>query len=128
MDESDTVELMHGDHLSPDASNSSCGRYGQSEAPWESGRSSLFRPPLVSVEPVVVLTMFSVALHEPLSTQYLWARISEDLRYNRTKTSGCESSHQDALQKVQHVMVFGSSIEAHITLMSQVGLSNRCIA
>lgn len=82
----------------PEASNAGWGRSDQPEAP--SWRSSLCRLPLVSVEPVVVLTMFSVALHDPLSTQYLWARISEDLSYNRTKKSGCGSSPADPLQKV----------------------------
>lgn len=101
MNESDTVGIVRRDELSPEASNVAWGRSHQPEAP--SWRSSLCRLPLVSVEPVVVLTMFSVALHDPLSTQYLWARISEDLSYNRTKKSGCGSSgssHQDPLQKV----------------------------
>lgn len=123
MDESDTVGIVHRDHLAPEASSTGGGRCGQLEAPcWRSG---LFRLPLVSVEPVVVLTMFSVALHDPLATQYLWARISEDLRYNHTKTSGCGSS-QDPLQKVQHVTVCGSLTEAQITFRSssQVAVSN----
>ncbi|XP_075905798.1 proton-coupled folate transporter-like isoform X2 [Nelusetta ayraudi] len=100
MSESDTVGIVRRDELSPEASNAAWARSHQPEAaswPW-----SLCRLPLVSVEPVVVLTMFSVALHDPLSTQYLWARISEDLSYNHTKESGCGSggsSHQDPLQK-----------------------------
>lgn len=125
MDESDTVGIVRRDRLSPEASDSVWGRCCQREAP--SWRPSLFRLPPVSVEPVVVLTMFSVALHDPLSTQYLWARISEDLSYNHTRTSGCgssESSHQDPLQKVQHVIVFGLTTEAHITFRSQVVVSS----
>lgn len=108
MDGSDGLGIVQRDHLSLEASDSGLGRCDQREA--LSGRSNLFQLPLVSVEPVVVLTMFSVALHGPLSTQYLWARISEELRYNHTKTSGCggnASSHQDALLKVQHVTVRG---------------------
>lgn len=101
MYESDTVGIVRRDELSPEASIAARGRCHRPEAP--SWRSSLCRLPLVSVEPVVVLTMFSVALHDPLTTQYLWARISEDLSYNHTNKSGCGSSgssHQDPLQKV----------------------------
>lgn len=107
MDASDTVGIVRRDQLSPEAPGGGWARGGPREA--ASWRTCPIRLPLVSVEPVVVLTMFSVALHDPLSTQYLWARISEDLSYNHSRRSGCgssESSHQDHLQKVQHVSVF----------------------
>ncbi|KAJ8266737.1 hypothetical protein GJAV_G00134130 [Gymnothorax javanicus] len=48
--------------------------------------------PPVSVEPVLFLTMFSLALQMPLYTQYLWDRISEDVGYNRTKSDLCRNS------------------------------------
>lgn len=56
----------------------------------------------VSVEPVLFLSMFSVALQAPLCTQYLWDRISEDLGYNGSKSSDCgnSSAPPDPLQKV----------------------------
>lgn len=118
MNEPDKVGIVRSDELSPEASSAGWGRCGQPEA--ASWRSSPCRLPLESVEPVVVLTMFSVALHDPLSTQYLWARISEDLSYNHTKTSGCSSngsSHQDPLQKVQVIIVFGGLTKKHITFI-----------
>lgn len=57
----------------------------------------------VSVEPVLFLSMFSLALQMPLYTQYLWDRISEDLGYNGTKTGGCHNSTRptDPLEKVR---------------------------
>ncbi|XP_036380603.1 proton-coupled folate transporter [Megalops cyprinoides] len=64
------------------------------------------RPPFpcplpVSVEPVLFLAMFSLALQMPLYTQYLWDRISTDLGYNGTKSGGCGNSSgpPDALEK-----------------------------
>lgn len=116
MDESEALAIVRRDRLSPEAPCCGWARCGQREAP--SWCPSLVRLPLVSVEPVVVLTMFSVALHGPLFTQYLWARISEDLSYNHTRTSGCDSGgqpQQDHLQKVQHVIAPGAFTEAHIT-------------
>uniref|UniRef100_A0A8C1UUL3 Uncharacterized protein n=1 Tax=Cyprinus carpio TaxID=7962 RepID=A0A8C1UUL3_CYPCA len=46
----------------------------------------------VTVEPVMFLSMFSIVLQWPLSTQYLWDRISEDVGYNGTKGGGCNAS------------------------------------
>uniref|UniRef100_A0A3B5B7E4 Proton-coupled folate transporter n=1 Tax=Stegastes partitus TaxID=144197 RepID=A0A3B5B7E4_9TELE len=55
----------------------------------------------VTVEPVMFLTMFSLTLQTPLSTQYLWDRISEDLGYNGSKSTECGNSSVplDPLQK-----------------------------
>ncbi|XP_051520989.1 proton-coupled folate transporter isoform X1 [Myxocyprinus asiaticus] len=54
----------------------------------------------VTVEPVMFLSTFSIALQMPLYTQYLWDRISEDVGYNRTKGAGCNASTAyDPLQK-----------------------------
>uniref|UniRef100_A0A3B4GEM2 Proton-coupled folate transporter n=1 Tax=Pundamilia nyererei TaxID=303518 RepID=A0A3B4GEM2_9CICH len=68
--------------------------------------TDVVRPPVtcslpVSVEPVLFLSMFSLALQAPLSTQYLWDRISEDLGYNGSKRSECgnSSAPPDPLQK-----------------------------
>uniref|UniRef100_A0A3Q2QZL2 Uncharacterized protein n=1 Tax=Fundulus heteroclitus TaxID=8078 RepID=A0A3Q2QZL2_FUNHE len=59
-------------------------------------------PVPVSVEPVLFLSMFSLALQAPLSTQYLWDRISEDLGYNGSRRSECGNSsvEPDPLQEV----------------------------
>lgn len=45
----------------------------------------------VTVEPVMFLVMFSLALNVPLSTQYVWDRISEDLGFKGSKSSGCSN-------------------------------------
>lgn len=59
---------------------------------------SCLRP--VTVEPVLFLSMFSIALQGPLFTQYLWDRLSEDVGYNGSKSSGCNgSAHEDPLLK-----------------------------
>lgn len=45
----------------------------------------------VTVEPVMFLVMFSLALNVPLSTQYVWDRFSEDLGFNGSRSSGCSN-------------------------------------
>ncbi|KAG7282520.1 hypothetical protein CRUP_020235 [Coryphaenoides rupestris] len=80
------------------------------------------RPPFacpfgLSVEPVLFLAMFSIALQAPLSTQYLWDRISEDLGYNGTKAGGCgnTSADPDPLQK------YVETLTAHWNLYINLG-------
>ncbi|KAJ8377582.1 hypothetical protein AAFF_G00256000 [Aldrovandia affinis] len=74
------------------------------DSPCSLSRRPPFSCPLpVSVEPVLFLSMFALALQMPLNTQYLWDRISEDLGYNGTKAGGgCRNSSQppDPLEKV----------------------------
>uniref|UniRef100_A0A3Q3X103 Proton-coupled folate transporter n=1 Tax=Mola mola TaxID=94237 RepID=A0A3Q3X103_MOLML len=75
----------------------SCFRTGSCSArpPFKLPRSQ------VTVEPVMFLATFSVAMQAPLSTQYLWDRISEELGYNSSRTSECSNLtlNQDPLQK-----------------------------
>ncbi|XP_043910813.1 proton-coupled folate transporter [Protopterus annectens] len=56
-------------------------------------------PMSVSVEPVLFLSMFAISLQGPLTTQYLWERLSEDVGYNGTREQGCMNGSQDALQQ-----------------------------
>lgn len=56
----------------------------------------------VTVEPVMFLVMFSLALNVPLSTQYMWDRISEDLGFNGSRSSGCRN-HSQSLDPVAKV-------------------------
>ncbi|XP_053363570.1 proton-coupled folate transporter isoform X2 [Clarias gariepinus] len=59
-------------------------------------------PLSVTVEPVLFLSTFSVALQYPLYTQYLWERNSEEVGYNGTRGGGgCgnSSAEHDPLQK-----------------------------
>ncbi|TNN49419.1 Proton-coupled folate transporter [Liparis tanakae] len=62
----------------------------------------------VSVEPVLFLSMFSVALQAPLSTQYLWDRISEDLGYNGSGRAACGNGSvpPDPLQTVTRLPLY----------------------
>ncbi|XP_023700914.1 proton-coupled folate transporter [Paramormyrops kingsleyae] len=55
----------------------------------------------VTVEPVLFLSMFSLALQMPLYTQYLWERFSAAVGYDGTATRGCGNSSgpPDALEK-----------------------------
>lgn len=59
-----------------------------------------FKP--VTVEPVMFLVMFSLALSVPLSTQYVWGRYSEELGFNGSRSSGCGNSSKilDPVAKV----------------------------
>ncbi|KAK5868574.1 hypothetical protein PBY51_009574 [Eleginops maclovinus] len=95
MDEPDTAAILPGDVLNStdEEPDDSGGPKQEAEVP----STAYVRPPfsvtcLVSVEPVLFLSMFSLALQAPLSTQYLWDRISEDLGYNGSKRSGCSNS------------------------------------
>ncbi|XP_066515065.1 proton-coupled folate transporter [Hoplias malabaricus] len=86
---SDTAEILPSDpEERSEVSSSSC-------------RAPPYSCPLsVTVEPVLFLSTFSLALQMPLYTQYLWDRISEDLGYNGTRGGGCNSSSvHDPLHK-----------------------------
>ncbi|XP_030600582.1 proton-coupled folate transporter [Archocentrus centrarchus] len=105
MDERDTAAILSGDVLgdtSADDQQQPDLHKEEADAPPDGS----LRPPgacqlPVSVEPVLFLSMFSLALQAPLSTQYLWDRISEDLGYNGSKRSECSNSSAppDPLQK-----------------------------
>ncbi|XP_034721290.1 proton-coupled folate transporter [Etheostoma cragini] len=97
MDELDTAAILPGDVFNAtstdDETTDSCV-HKEEEADVPTTRCR--RPPFtcsspVSVEPVLFLSMFSLALQSPLSTQYLWDRISEDLGYNGSKSSECNN-------------------------------------
>lgn len=106
MDEPDTAAILPGDVLGAASTDDQLSdTLGHKEEAGEP-TSGFFRPPFtcclpVSVEPVMFLSMFSLALQAPLSTQYLWDRISEDLGYNGSKRSECgnSSTPPDPLQK-----------------------------
>lgn len=106
MDEPDTAAILPGDVLeatSADDETSCSHKEEEADVPTtRSGRPPFTCPLPVSVEPVLFLSMFSLALQAPLSTQYLWDRISEDLGYNGSKRSECSntSAPPDPLQKV----------------------------
>lgn len=105
MNESDTVKILRRDALA--AADEGVTERGRTEGAEEPSTSYL-RPPYTvkcstpTVEPVIFLAMFSVAMNGPLSTQYLWDRISQDVGYNGSRMSVCTngSSPPDPLQKV----------------------------
>lgn len=105
MDDSDTKAILPEDSLSSpndEISNNFCQSRAIEQANLSSRRPPFACPLSISVEPVLFLSMFSLALQMPLSTQYLWDRISEDLGYNGSKTGGCgnASGTPDPLEKV----------------------------
>ncbi|KAM4627189.1 proton-coupled folate transporter [Polymixia lowei] len=106
MDEPDTAAILPGDALASTdediTTNSSFDHKEEVDVKTTRSRRPPFACPFsVSVEPVLFLSMFSLALQAPLTTQYLWDRISEDLGYNGTKSRGCGngSATPDPLQK-----------------------------
>lgn len=112
MDESDTAAILPGEVLNAtsadDQMSDSVDHKDEAGVP----STSFVRPPCtcplpVSVEPVLFLSMFSLALQAPLSTQYLWDRISEDLGYNGSKRSECTNGSlpPHPLQKVERLFV-----------------------
>ncbi|XP_074498033.1 proton-coupled folate transporter isoform X1 [Sebastes fasciatus] len=87
MEELDTAAILPADVLNDDHKEE------EDEPTTGSGRPPFSCSLLpVTVEPVLFLSMFSLALQAPLSTQYLWDRISEDLGYNGSKRAGCSNS------------------------------------
>ncbi|XP_029699962.1 proton-coupled folate transporter [Takifugu rubripes] len=104
MNESDTVKILRRDALA--AADEGVTERGRTEGA-EEPSTSFLRPPYtvkcsaLTVEPVIFLAMFSVAMNGPLSTQYLWDRISQDVGYNGSRTSECTngSAPPDPLQK-----------------------------
>uniref|UniRef100_A0A1A7XPP6 Proton-coupled folate transporter n=2 Tax=Iconisemion striatum TaxID=60296 RepID=A0A1A7XPP6_9TELE len=98
MEEPDTAAILPEDHSA--AAGDGCETDGGVPTTGSARRRCSCSLP-VSVEPVLFLSMFSVALQAPLSTQYLWDRISEDLGYNGSKRSECSNSSvpPDPLQK-----------------------------
>eukprot|EP00066_Takifugu_rubripes_P004874 XP_003968530.1 PREDICTED: proton-coupled folate transporter-like [Takifugu rubripes] len=102
MNESDTTSFLQLESRTPKET------YGAAELPAAPATSSASPGHTcvrwVTVEPALVLTMVSVGLHGPLSTQYLWERISQDLSYNGSETSGCSNDSSDPLQKVVETM------------------------
>jgi len=108
MDERDTAAILPTDTLSPSDDEATTHESFPPNQEVDVKANGPRRPPFacpfgLSVEPVLFLAMFSIALQAPLSTQYLWDRISEDLGYNGTKAGGCgnTSADPDPLQKVQ---------------------------
>lgn len=109
MYEPDNVAILPGDALvstdDDELANPSSGsdRHGEDD---DAPTTRSVRPRCkcslpVSVEPVMFLSMFSLTLQAPLTTQYLWDRISEDLGYNGTLSSGCTNASKtlDPLQE-----------------------------
>ncbi|XP_049582667.1 proton-coupled folate transporter isoform X1 [Syngnathus scovelli] len=106
MYEPDTAAILPDDEeLKADGSNFSSGHDEdtlQLPPPTSRPAGPPFACPLpVSVEPVMFLSVFAVVLQAPLTTQYLWDRISEDVGYNASKMSECgnRSAGPNALQK-----------------------------
>lgn len=129
MNEPDTATILHSDALSTvnnGVSSNGCGHPGEPKK-----QTTYFtRPPvnvrcsLITVEPVAFFAMFSLAMQGPLSTQYLWDRISEDVGYNGSKTSGCSngSSATDPLQKVAYIVVITVILNKCVYLSAWVPL------
>lgn len=100
MNDSDTAEIVPRDvtdERTPDGGPTEEPEAPRPRFPPVNGKCSA-----VTVEPVIFLAMFSVAMNGPLSTQYLWDRVSEDVGYNGSKTSECSNGSipPDPLQKV----------------------------
>lgn len=100
MGDSDTSAILEEDLESSDSSKvCCCFKVPQNKRP-----PPCSCPFSVTVEPIIFLSTFSLALQMPLYTQYLWDRISEDVGYNGTKGGGCNASTVfDPLQKVRDI-------------------------
>lgn len=106
MNELDTTRILSRDSLAgteddPPAADDCARPEGEpttGRTGWRVGRCA------VTVEPVMFLSMFSLTLQGPLSTQYLFDRMSQEVGFNRSRTSECSGNGSlppDPLQKVQ---------------------------
>ncbi|XP_059389789.1 proton-coupled folate transporter-like [Carassius carassius] len=111
MDNSDTSAILAEDLESSDSRRvCCCFKVPESKRP-----PPCSCPFSVTVEPVMFLSKFSIALQWPLSTQYLWDRFSEDVGYNGTKGGGCNATvHDPLLKKVE-------TLTAHWNLYINLG-------
>ncbi|TRY95364.1 hypothetical protein DNTS_035703 [Danionella cerebrum] len=112
MEDSDTSAILAEDESeSGDSNNVCCFKVPQNQSP-----PPCSCPWSMTVEPVIFLSTFSIALQAPLCTQYLWDRLSEDVGYNGTKQGGCNASTaHDPLQKEVETLT------AHWTLYINLG-------
>uniref|UniRef100_A0A8C5PFH4 Proton-coupled folate transporter n=1 Tax=Leptobrachium leishanense TaxID=445787 RepID=A0A8C5PFH4_9ANUR len=74
-------------------------------------------PAAVTVEPVLFMAMFALALQGPLATQYIWGRISADLGYNGTKKEDC-SAHNGTTDPLQQEV---ETLTSHWSLYINLG-------
>ncbi|KAG8450797.1 hypothetical protein GDO86_003205 [Hymenochirus boettgeri] len=90
------------------------------ESTEDSDRPKLRRciPAVVTVEPVLFLSMFAMALQGPLTTQYLWERLSSDLGYNGTRIQGCTNNQSSAGDPLQQEV---QSLTSHWSLYINLG-------
>ncbi|XP_075905796.1 proton-coupled folate transporter-like [Nelusetta ayraudi] len=70
----------------------------------------------VTVEPVMFLVMFSLALNVPLSTQYVWDRIGEDLGFNGSRSSGCSNESLSLDPVAKEVEILSVNWNLYITV------------
>lgn len=104
MAKEDTGERSSRDKLATPA-NSGCNLSGTTVGAGATA-STCFPKPIrltcrpVTVEPVIFLVMFSVALNVPLTTQYVWDQFSEDLGVNGSRGSACGNKSLEPLTTV----------------------------
>lgn len=103
MNEPDTTRILSRDSLAGTQDDSpaadDCERPEEKPATTRAGWPT--RCP-VTVEPVMFFAMFSLILQGPLSTQYLFDRMSQEVGFNRSRTSECGGNGSlppDPLQK-----------------------------
>ncbi|NP_001086984.2 proton-coupled folate transporter [Xenopus laevis] len=75
-------------------------------------------PASVTVEPVIFLSMFALALQGPLATQYLWDRLSADIGFNGTRTVGCAMNGSKSAGPEQQEV---ETLTAHWSLYINLG-------
>ncbi|XP_072326241.1 proton-coupled folate transporter-like [Scyliorhinus torazame] len=70
----------------------------------------------LTVEPLLFLSMMALALQAPLSTQYIFHRVSEQLGFSGNRSRGCNSSAGPEAQLEQAVEVMTSHWNLYINL------------
>ncbi|XP_053313061.1 proton-coupled folate transporter [Spea bombifrons] len=73
-------------------------------------------PAGVTVEPVLFMSMFAMALQGPLVTQYIWEQMSVDVGFNGTKKQGCDPLNNTIDPLQQEVETLTSHWSLYINL------------
>ncbi|XP_034024801.1 LOW QUALITY PROTEIN: proton-coupled folate transporter-like [Thalassophryne amazonica] len=119
MFESDTAAILPEDLLSAtstDEQKTTDCRGGREES--GTPTTCRLRPPFACPwKPVLFLSMFALTLQDPLTTQYLWHRISEDLGYNKShKSAACRNSSTPADPLLKEVETLTAHWSLYINL------------
>ncbi|CAN9511604.1 unnamed protein product [Ophioblennius macclurei] len=108
MEEMDTAAILQADQQDDDVTEEDKDKEEKQVGTGGSccGSRCRFGLGVVTVEPVLLLSTFSMWLQLPLSAQYLWERVSAELGFNGTRRAACGNASltPDPLEKQVEIL------------------------